>query len=282
MNSNQEYNLRNFPKNGLAWPYNLDNKFSPEVLEKEYFDFKDKSLKLFSKDISLKPHLLSKFFYNLATDTSVLDKIKQLIGEDIYIWSSAFFTKAPGQGKIVSFHQDNPYWQLTTTNVVTAWIALTESNLNSGALQAVPKSHKLGIIKKLDVENPRKSYLEGEKTTPENDLLSYNQNLDDFIKKTPPLTLNLQPGQYSIHHVNTVHGSGVNKSKNYRIGFAVRYVSSDTQHIKESSDFATHIMGRKNKYYEDEIIPNQDFSDEAVNQYKISMKSTGVFGNKKY
>ena len=41
----------------------------------------------------------------------------------------------------------------------------------------------MGIIKKLDVENPRNSYLKGERTTKSSDLLSYNQNLDDFIKK---------------------------------------------------------------------------------------------------
>ena len=46
-----------------------------------------------------------------------------------------FFCKEPKGGKIVSYHQDNPYWQLTTDKVVTVWIALTESNKNSGALE---------------------------------------------------------------------------------------------------------------------------------------------------
>ena len=81
-----------------------------------------------------------------------------------------------------------------TLHLLRGW--LTESNSNSGALQVVPKSHKIGLIKKLDVNNPRRSYLNGEKTTPSNDLLSYNQNLDDFIKRNPPETLELAPEEF--------------------------------------------------------------------------------------
>ena len=278
----ENYDIKNFKKNGVAWPYELKQQFNPDELEKKFFEFQKKSLEIFDRKISLKPHILSNFFYKLACDDNVLDKVKEIIGNNIYIWSSAFFSKAPGEGKIVSFHQDNPYWQLTTTNVVTAWIALTNSDQFSGALQAVPKTHCMGLIKKLDVKNARESYLKGEKTTPNNDLLSYSQNLEDFIKKNPPLTLNLKPGQFSIHHVNTVHGSGINESEKHRIGFAVRYVSSDTQHIEETKDFATHVMGEKNDYYLDEITPDEEFTNKTIKQYEISMNSTGVFGNKKY
>ena len=276
------YNVENFDENGIAWPYSLKIKHDISEFETQYFRYKENSQKHFGKDCSLKPHLLSKFFYDLAVDESILNNIKKIIGENIYIWSSAFFAKAPGEGKIVSFHQDNPYWQLTTTKVVTAWIALTSSNKKSGALQAVPRSHGLGLLNKLDVENPRKSYLKGEKTTVSNDMLSYNQNLDEFVKKNPPLIINLNPGEFSIHHVNTVHGSGINESKDYRIGFAVRYVSSETQHFEEDKDFATHISGNKNNYYQDEISAKEEFSESEISQYKISMESTGVFGNKKY
>ena len=95
----------------------------------------------------------------------------------------SFFPKFPNEGKMVSFHQDNPYWQLSSKKVISVWIALTDSKEESGALQVVPNSSHLGIINKLDVPDARESYLKGEKTTTENDLLSYNQNLDKFIKK---------------------------------------------------------------------------------------------------
>jgi len=276
------YNLNKFDDNGVCWPLKLYNQYNSGELEKEFDKFKKLSIKNFGSVKSLKPHLLSTFFDDLANDKNIIAAVKQVIGENIYIWSSAFFAKAQGEGKIVSYHQDNPYWQLTTDKVVTAWVALTKSQKISGALEVVPGSHKLGIIKKLDVENARKSYLNGEKTTSENDLLSYNQNLKDYIKKNKPLALEMMPGEFSLHHVNTVHGSGINKSNHPRIGFAIRYISSETQHFEEKSDSALHVCGKKNPYYKDEMPPTKDFSMDSLNQYKLAMKSTGVFGNKKY
>ena len=279
---NKNFDIENFSKNGIAYPFEIENMYSAERLVNEYFKFKEKSQKILGSFISLKPHLLSTFFDKIAKDNAIIKEVKKIIGDNIYIWSSAFFPKAPGEGKIVSYHQDNPYWQLTADKVVSAWVALTESNIKSGALEAVPGSHVLGLINKLDVENPRKSYLKGEKTTKSVDLLSYNQNLEKFIKKNPPLHMELKPGQFSIHHVNVVHGSGFNKSNNYRIGFAIRYVSSETQHLEEKRDLALHISGKKNSYYIDEMSPKEDFSKEAIEQYRLSMESTGVFGNKSY
>jgi len=279
---NKNFGLANYSENGVAYPFELESSYSKEMMLDEYFKFKEKAQKTFGSVISLKPHLLSTFFDKMAKDEAIIKAVKKAIGENIYIWSSAFFAKAPGEGKMVSYHQDNPYWQLTTNKVVSAWVALTDSNIKSGALEVVPQSHTLGLIKKLDVKNARQSYLKGEKTTKSEDLLSYNQNLDDFIKKNPPLAIELKPGQFSLHHVNAVHGSGINKSDEHRIGFAIRYVSSETQHKEETKDLALHISGKKNNYYIDETSPKEDFSNEAIQQYKLSMKSTGVFGNKRY
>tara|TARA_B100001093_G_scaffold513704_1_gene586172 strand:+ start:11785 stop:12624 length:840 start_codon:yes stop_codon:yes gene_type:complete len=274
--------LENFKTNGAAWPFELPEYKNNDILKEKYFEFQKKAEKYKGATVSLKPNLLSTFFHKLSVNPNIISNVKKIIGDDIYIWSSAFFAKAPGQGKIVSYHQDNPYWQLSTTNVVTAWIAITNSDKNSGALEVVPKSHNLGLIKKLDVENPRKAYLKGEKTTPEKDLLSYNQNLNEFIKKNKPLPIELKPGQYSIHHVNTVHGSGINNSSDWRIGYAIRYVSSDTKHLEEKSDTAIHVCGKKNDYFTDEKMPSNDFDNAAVLEYDKSMGSAGAFGNKKY
>ena len=274
------YPLKNYHTNGMAWPFELSKKY--ENLEKEYFSFQKTSQEKLGHLVTLKPNLLSTYFDKLATDESIINKVKEIIGENIYIWSSAFFSKAPGEGKMVSYHQDNAYWQLTTEKVVTAWIALTNSDEESGALEIVPKSSNLGIIKKIDVENARESYLKGEKTTKLNDMLSFNQNLQTFIKKNKPVTINLKPNQFSLHHVNAVHGSGINKSSLNRIGYAVRYISSETQHFMESKDSAIHVCGIKNSYFYDELRPASDFDENAINEYNKAMKATGAFGNKKY
>ena len=274
------YSIENFSNNGMAFPFDLKNKF--ENLENKYFEFQEKALKALGHEVTLKPNLLSKFFYNLSIDKSIIQEVKKIIGEDIYIWSSAFFPKKPGSGKIVSYHQDNPYWQLTTDNVVTAWIALTDSNKENGALEIVPGSSKYGLIKDLDVKNPREAYLKGMKTTESNDLLSYKQNLDVFMSKNKPEIIKLEKNQFSLHHVNSVHGSGVNNSSVHRIGFAVRYISSNTKHKMENIDSAIHVCGKKNKYFVDEVCPKQDFGEKEIVRYNKAMKATGAFGNKSY
>jgi len=272
--------IEKFKTNGMACPLELSKKHIN--LEEKYFEFQKKSLNKLGHLVTLKPNLLSIFFHQLATDEAIINNVKKIIGEDIYIWSSAFFPKAPGEGKIVSYHQDNPYWQLTTEKVVTAWIALTNSDENSGALEIVPESSGLGIINQLDVKDARSAYLRGEKTTKSNDMLSYNQNLDSFIKNNKPVIINLKPNQFSLHHVNAVHGSGINKSSSYRIGYAVRYISSSTKHLKEDKDSAIHISGKKSEYFLDELIPKSDFDLHAISEHNKAMKTAGAFGNKKY
>ena len=70
------------------------------------------------------------------------------------------------------------------------------------------------------------------------------EGVDSWFLGLPAFKFNLKhlkPGEYSIHHVNAVHGSGINKSENFRIGFAIRYVSSDTKHLEVNKDKAIQI-----------------------------------------
>ena len=64
-----------------------------------------------------------------------------------------------------------------------------------------------------------------------------------FIDENEPVCLDMEPGEFSIHHVNTVHGSGINKGKNYRIGFANLFLL--IRHLEEKDDLAMHICGEK-------------------------------------
>lgn len=278
-----KYNLQNFNKNGVAFPFDLKEEiYQKKDLLSEYDRFQSNAKKIFGKIITLKPNLLSLFFDKLCFNSDIIEKVKSLIGPNLYVWSSAIFAKPENSTKIVSYHQDSPYWQLSTKKVVTVWLALTESKEVSGALKVYPESFKMGIINNLDVKNADNSYQKGVKTTTENDMLSYKQNLKTFLEKNNPVTVNLDPKQYSIHHVNCVHGSEMNKSEKPRIGYAIRYISSDTIHLNRKFDSALHICGEKNNYYNDEIRPIKDFSESAIKNYEFAMKSAGAFGNKKY
>ena len=83
------------------------------------------------------------------------------------------------------------------------------------------------------------------------------------------------PCQFSIHHVNTVHGSGVNRSKSSNWICHKIYII-DVLHLKEKNDRALHVSGKKNiiLLMMKLIIKN---NLDINKQYK---NSTGVFGNK--
>ena len=276
------YSIENYFDNGFATPFSLSENFKNTDWLGEYFSFQDKCNKFLGHSVTVKPNILSSFFDSIVFDDEIITRVNNLIGPDVYVWSSAIFAKAPGDKKIVSFHQDNPYWQLSSKEVVTAWVSFTESNKISGGMQIVPQSHKFGLISDLDISNPREAYLEGKKTTSKNDLLSYKHELEDFVKENPPVSIDLSAGTFSLHHLDAVHGSGTNQSSHYRIGYAIRYVSSKTKHIMENSDSGLHISGKKDRYFLDELRPMQDFSEGALDCYRKSMRTAGSFGNKSY
>ena len=96
--------LENFKTNGAAWPFELPEYKNNDILKEKYFEFQKKAEKYKGATVSLKPNLLSTFFHKLSVNPNIISNVKKIIGDDIYIWSSAFFAKAPGQGKIVSYH----------------------------------------------------------------------------------------------------------------------------------------------------------------------------------
>ena len=80
--------------------------------------------------------------------------------------------------------------------MITVWIALTNSDKNSGALEVVLVV-SAGYNKKLDVPNARDAYVKGLKTTNENDMLSYKQDLEELPKKNKPEIVNLKPAVFN-------------------------------------------------------------------------------------
>ena len=86
-------------------------------------------------------HAYLPWAYALATHPNVLDAVESLLGPDLLIWDSRWFTKRPGDGTYVSWHQDGTYWALDPPKVSTAWISLARSFPGNGAMQVVPGSH---------------------------------------------------------------------------------------------------------------------------------------------
>ena len=57
-------------------------------------------------------------------DEEILDRVSDLIGPDILLWSSGVFCKPPEVGLTVPWHQDGQYWPIRPLATCSVWIAL--------------------------------------------------------------------------------------------------------------------------------------------------------------
>lgn len=266
-----------------SWPHELSvkkdiNKNSD--LSNIYYEFTNLSNSKLGRIVTLKPHLLSENIYKLATDPKIINLLKPLMGNDINIWSSAFFAKKPKSTSYVGYHQDAPYWQLSSDNVFSAWIALSESNKNNGCLEFIDYNNDSTFD--LDVSNPYEAYKKGIKTSEGKNLISFNQNIPNVIKRKKAFYVELNPGEFSIHKITVIHGSSPNKSELPRIGLVIRYVDSETYHLKDKNDSAMNVIGQKSKYFAQEKKPNGEFTERNILEYESKSNTAGTFGNKQY
>ena len=59
-----DYNITNFNENGMAWPFKLSKDY--DNLEEKYFEFQENAQKYLGHSVTLKPNLLSTFFFMVA------------------------------------------------------------------------------------------------------------------------------------------------------------------------------------------------------------------------
>ncbi|MDU8927072.1 phytanoyl-CoA dioxygenase family protein [Alisedimentitalea sp. MJ-SS2] len=193
------------------------------------------------------------FAARTATDPRVLDAVEGILGPDILIWSAEFFIKEPRTTHIVGTHQDLTYWGMgETSDQVTAWIALSPATVESGCMDFVAGSHKNPILPHND-------------TFSENNLLSRGQEIAVDVADKDKTPIELQPGQMSLHHGLTIHGSGPNSSDDRRIGFAIRYINPNAKQLRASRDYAMLARGvDRSGHFLHFAPPTRIFSPESL------------------
>ena len=162
-------------------------------------------------------HLVLKCVDEIAHHPSMLDAVEDLIGPDILIWGTVLFIKEPDSKAFVSWHQDMTYPPLHPHDGVTAWLALTPSNRESGCMRMIPGSHRGGIRAHHDRYGDHNILTRGQTV----------EGLDESLA----VDVILEPGQISLHHGRTIHGSPANRSDHRRIGIAIQQYLPP--HVKE-------------------------------------------------
>jgi chlorinating enzyme len=177
----------------------------------------------------VKPHLLFTWLAELVRHPGVLDAVEDVLGPDLLCWNSSFFTKEADSPGYVSWHQDATYWGLSEPDVVTAWVAFTESTPRNGNMQVIPGSHRSQATH-VDTFHP-------------DNLLSRGQEIAVEVDERRAVDIVLQPGEMSLHHVLIVHGSRPNTSPDRRIGYAIRYIPTRMRQVAGPRDSATLVRG---------------------------------------
>jgi non-haem Fe2+, alpha-ketoglutarate-dependent halogenase len=203
-----------------------------------------------------KPHLLFPWANELIRHAAILDAVEDILGPNLLAWSSSFFIKEARDPSYVSWHQDSTYWGLSHPDVVTAWIALSVSIVENGAMRVIPGSHL-------------KDQLPHRDTYAENNLLTRGQEVMVEVNEADAVDVELQPGQFSLHHVRLVHGSDPNPADYRRIGYAIRYIPTYVRQTEGPRDCATLVRGVDTyRYFDPEPVPKADLDPEAVEAHR--------------
>jgi non-haem Fe2+, alpha-ketoglutarate-dependent halogenase len=199
-----------------------------------------------------KPHLVYTWAQELIREPRILDAVEAVIGPDILAWESVLFMKEPQTEDFISWHQDITYWGLEAEgDVVTAWVALSPSTVQSGCMRVVPGTHRREVVPHADTFAP-------------GNMLSRGQEIAVEVDEEHAVDLVLQPGQMSLHHVKIFHGSHHNRAADRRIGFAIRYLPPHV-HQQVGADSATLVRGvDRYGYFEPEPAPAFDLAPDAV------------------
>ncbi len=206
-------------------------------------------------DLRHKSHLLFSWLGDLVRQEKIVDAIEDLYGPNLLCWTSNFFIKEANNPAFVSWHQDSTYWGLDRPDVVTAWIAFTESNAANGAMDFIPGTHTQDQIPHRD-------------TFAKDNLLTRGQEVAVDVDDKEAVTITLRPGEMSLHHVRLVHGSPPNPSNDRRIGYAIRYIPTSVAQVA-GEDMATLVRGvDDHHHFELEPRPERDMDPAFVKLHR--------------
>jgi non-haem Fe2+, alpha-ketoglutarate-dependent halogenase len=214
-------------------------------------------------------HVSLNWVYRMASHPRVLDAVSRILGPDLMVWGSRWFSKMPGDKTYISWHQDATYWGLHPPEVTTAWIALSDSIPENGCMRVVPGTHTGGVLP------------QNETYAPDN-ALSRGQEIAVEVDESRAIDISLRPGEMSLHHIGIVHGSKVNASNSPRIGLAIRFITPRVKQDGGERSLAMLVRGRDDHGNFERIEPpsSDDVSETGARSEVVRRMMAGVMRKK--
>jgi ectoine hydroxylase-related dioxygenase (phytanoyl-CoA dioxygenase family) len=249
LNKNIKKHRHFLKKNGYLVVTNILNKKNLENMEKLilntakiYINFNKKKISglddpYFNKElIKLRKKSKKKFAYffdtlqtsiasyQLWTNTKIMKIVKKIMACEIdTISATDLLVRIDSPIDIrnkLEWHQDSAYFRQNNKgyNGLNCWTPLTKLTFNMGPLEFLEKSHKLGLVK-VKKKRPGK-------------FRSLQRKIDPkLIKNLEIKKFELNLGDFIFLNMDTVHRSGENTSKIFRMSSICRY------HKTNSKDF---------------------------------------------
>lgn len=164
----------------------------------------------------------------LATDPTIGAIAARLMATDeVRLWHDQLLYKpgaGPGAATLagnVGWHQDHGYWQCTTPDLITAWVAFDDVTEENGCMVVVPGSHRWGLLS-------GGNFFDGDLETLEAKLTA------ESGKPMRRVPCAMPAGAVSFHHCLTLHGSGPNITHKPRRSLVVHVMPAHAYYIPDS------------------------------------------------
>ena len=147
-----------------------------------------------------------------ALHQELLAIVRALIGADLVTLSTNLFNKPPGVDGRHPLHQDLRYFTLRPADgILATWTAMSPMRRDNGCLAIVPGSHRRGL---LPHGTPDWEYVNGGFFAAE------GVDVDERVH------LEMEPGDTLLFHPLLLHGSGRNRSSDFRRAISTHYAST--------------------------------------------------------
>ncbi len=171
------------------------------------------------------PEIDSEVYQKVYQSPRVLGAVKQLMGDDVFLYQSRLNYKRPKSGDLFQWHQDYQAWKTDTIPngdpraILTVLITLDDTTEQSGPLTFIPGSQKVGPIEPFyDTE-----------TTSYPLYMIDDAKMDAMFKGEPEFQCLGPAGTVVIFAATLVHMSEKNRSENGRRNLYFAYSRDDNR-----------------------------------------------------
>jgi non-haem Fe2+, alpha-ketoglutarate-dependent halogenase len=257
---NAEYLLKTYRETGIIHPMPGLSDDEIQQAQDNYRGICDPGQITLQGEQRIFGHLVYPWVAQLVVHPAVLKVVRSLIGPDVLVWVSEFNVKAPQTQGFFSWHQDLYYWRhryadLPTIPIVTVWLAITDANQENGAMRVLPGSQSALVH---HVEKPR-----------QHNMLTRAQEVSHEIDERRAVHVNLNAGEFSVHHPLLLHASGPNKSALPRIGLVTRYIAPQVVPPVRPA-YSWLVSGEDSLGNWDHVAPRDVFTGPALRKKCIS------------